>query len=587
MSEKTKEPLLSKIKNLKIYKIYSFLSNELDEKKYKVLILYFMILSITECLAYILGSVFSVIALRMWIITGIFFVFSVLCSFISALKQDIYEKKYFSIIFLSILLILLCSIMGNVSIADINPDAAQQAAAGLDSFKSPDFNYTGKAFLGYPARQYIISALPAVLFGRSITTLHMGFGIPFILGILMMYCGIRTWIKSRNLNTNLAVIPLYAILVFPYAAEYYANFEQAIYPISFSMLTIGFFLLLLHKTNIINTISIAWIGGLLGTSYTPSIAMLGLLVVFLLLCSYLWIKKPEFMPFPSKNPVLSAKAAWLIAGNICVFFALTFLLERQDRMNIFKDDQSIFSILIESIFNFLEDKKTVFLGVFHLITLIYFILSLTFQLKFYDFLLTLWIFGVVFFSNIMTGYAQYSYQWMQQRVMIIIPVLITAFTLLFSNLLKKYQIKIKDKIIVSFCFLFLFLGVYNFKQPNQSFVYFHHTQPIKYLLSDLENITKENKLDSMSEFNIVLYTNNTLIKNLKDYTCFFYPNAHIYVPETEQLPEEMNHNLISFVYREEDIRNLHQTVFENQLIFQNKKYNLIIVWYRSILEKYQ
>ncbi len=41
-------------------------------------------------------------------------------------------------------------------------------AAGLRSFEAPDWNYTGKAFLGYPNRQYLVAALPTLVLGRTV-----------------------------------------------------------------------------------------------------------------------------------------------------------------------------------------------------------------------------------------------------------------------------------------------------------------------------------------------------------------------------------------------------------------------------------
>ena len=59
-----------------------------------------------------------------------------------------------------------------------------------------DWNYTGTAFLGYPNRQYLIAALPAVFLGRSITALHLGFAYPFLIGLVMLFAEIKNWLKD-------------------------------------------------------------------------------------------------------------------------------------------------------------------------------------------------------------------------------------------------------------------------------------------------------------------------------------------------------------------------------------------------------
>ncbi len=39
----------------------------------------------------------------------------------------------------------------------IGQDATQQMAAGLAAYGQPDWNFTGRAFLGYPSRQYLLA----------------------------------------------------------------------------------------------------------------------------------------------------------------------------------------------------------------------------------------------------------------------------------------------------------------------------------------------------------------------------------------------------------------------------------------------
>ena len=249
----------------------------------KILIVYFLISSMLEILAYAAGGIFSILAAWVWLFTACFFGGLFLYYTGKRVYRDIKEKKLFVSLGFLVLVILFFSFIGNISYSDINPDAAQQAAAGLDSFSHADLNYTGKAFLGYPERQYTIAAIPALLFGRGIWTLHAGFGLYFIVGLTIMFFGLRSWLKSKGMKEEYALLPCFSLLCFPFITEYYQNFEQAIIPVSLTMLAIGLYLKLIVHSDIKLYIAIAWTGCLMADSYTPVLASMGLLMVFVLL----------------------------------------------------------------------------------------------------------------------------------------------------------------------------------------------------------------------------------------------------------------------------------------------------------------
>lgn len=259
----------------------------------KILIVYFLISSMLEILAYAAGGIFSILAAWVWLFTACFFGGLFLYYTGKQVYRDIKEKKFFVSFGFLVLVILFFSFIGNISYSDINPDAAQQAAAGLDSFSYADLNYTGKAFLGYPNRQYTIAAIPALLFGRGIWTLHAGFGLYFIVGLTVMFFGLRSWLKSKGMKEEYALLPCFSLLCFPFITEYYQNFEQAIIPVSLTMLAIGLYLRLIVHSDIKLYIAIAWTGCLMADSYTPVIASMGLLMVFVLLLEVFRTKKPQ------------------------------------------------------------------------------------------------------------------------------------------------------------------------------------------------------------------------------------------------------------------------------------------------------
>ena len=132
-----------------------------ESNRSRILIIYFLVSSMLEILAYAAGGFFAVVAAWAWMITSVILGILFLYNTGKQAYRDIKGKKYFVSFGFLVLVFLFFSFIGNIAYSDINPDAAQQAAAGLDSFASADLNYTGKAFLGYPVRQYTIAAIPA------------------------------------------------------------------------------------------------------------------------------------------------------------------------------------------------------------------------------------------------------------------------------------------------------------------------------------------------------------------------------------------------------------------------------------------
>lgn len=276
-------------------------SHPLTKRNSNIFVGYLLFISLLELLAYTQGGVFSVIASRIWLFTG-FLCFAVfLCNVGIQIVSDVKEKKFFVSIGYFLLIAFLFYFIGNVSYSDINADAAQQVAAGLHSFKVSDLNYTGIAFLGYANRQYIIAALPALMFGRNIFTLHLGFASLFLIGLTMMFLEFRNWLKLRNLSENLALFPVYAMVAFRFIAEYYMNFEQAITPVCLTMMGIALFMKMYRVPNLCTAISLAWVGCFYCDSYTPILASLELLGIFLL---YFNVFHPFKFPF---NHLLAAK----------------------------------------------------------------------------------------------------------------------------------------------------------------------------------------------------------------------------------------------------------------------------------------
>ena len=512
-----------KSKGIHIGKNINFAVNE---KSLKFVITYSCVISALELLAYGVGGFFSVLAAYTWLITGIFWLEYFLTHVGCRIVKDIKEKKFILLGGFLLLIIFLFTFIGNITFSDINPDATQQVAAGLKSFEQSDLNYTGIAFLGYPNRQYVLAAIPALIFGRSIWTLHAGFGLLFLIGLTVLFLNLREWLIRRNLKEEYALIPCYAFLVFPFIPEYYMNFEQAITPVALTMIGVGLCLRLLMDADILAILSLSYLGCLMADSYTPVLASMGLLLVFL--CMYRILPKVGLPIGNEKNVRLVSYTCFGCAGNILVFFIATYLSGRSDRLTDFREGTTIVKTAYGAWMDFFTDANARFLGIFGGAVILYMLLSVTLRLKIFDLIVTLWVLGVVFFSDYMTGYTAYEKAWVMQRNMVVIPVLTVCIFLKISEFLKRHGMAVSKVVQMIILVFFFAAGLYNFSQPHRSFKYFGYVQPMKYALDYIDEILDENGLKATDEFNIIIYTDNVLESNIRDYAAFLYPNARTY-----------------------------------------------------------
>ena len=514
----------------KIYIMGQAMNKKIDfkvtDRTLKLVIAYFSVISALELLAYGVGGFFSVVAAYAWLFTGIFWLGYFLTHVGCKIVKDIKEKKFILLGGFLFLVIFLFTFIGNISYSDINPDATQQVAAGLKSFGQADLNYTGIAFLGYPNRQYLLAAIPALIFGRSIWTLHAGFGLLFLIGLTVLFLNLREWLIRRNIKEEYALIPCYAFLVFPFIPEYYMNFEQAITPVAFTMIGVGLCLRLLMDADILAVLSLSYIGCLMADSYTPVLASMGLLLLFL--CLYRVLPKLGVPVGNTKTKKEVSYACFGCAGNIFVFFIATYIAGRSDRLTDFREGTNVVKAAFDSWKGFFADANVRFLGLMGGAVIIYMLLSITLRLKIFDLLITLWVLGVVFFSDYMTGYTAYEKAWVMQRSMVVIPVLTVCIFIKIAEFLKHHGLVISKVIQIILLVFFFVAGLYNFSQPHRSFKYFGYVQPMKYALDYIDEILDENGLKATDEFNIIIYTDNVLQSNIQDYATFLYPNAKTY-----------------------------------------------------------
>lgn len=511
---------------------------DIGKTQFKLLVGYSVLIVLLELGAFAFRGVFSIVASRLWLLGWVVCSIGILYRFIRLVIDDLKAKHYLSLVFMSVIFIMLILAIGNFDKIVIGQDATQQMAAGTLSFSAPDWNYTGKAFLDYPNRQYVLAAIPTLFLGRSIPALQVGFAYPFFLGLLLLYVSFRKWQKSEGLPEIFTMVAVSALFVFPYVTEYYIYFEHTLFPACFTMQCIGWLLLFLKKPTLSHAFAIMWTCAMMANCYTPAIASVALFVCILFLLGLFTLSRKQNLPYPRLEGKLSFFTCLNMAAVITLFAAFTFLFGRGDRVTEMRAESFSESLAAtkEGYSIFFLNSPSVFSNYLLIFIVIYLAMSLLYRFGLIHLVISVWVLGIVGMSQFLKGYAVYAPSISMSRTLITVPVLVTALFLTGIEAMRRYKIKIKPLLLALVVCMNIGFGIYNIYTPvvqGDAAKYFNPgtIQPMKYVIRDMVFAVKNASDEEQDHFTVILYTGNIWLKNLKDYTCYFLPDADVYVLE--------------------------------------------------------
>jgi hypothetical protein len=144
-----------------------------------------------EALAYLVHGPFEWIAARLWALGGCGFAAFCVVAIARAAAGAIRDRCLTSLIMVpAVCFVALWGITG-VDQVQLQHEATQEIAAGIEGAQEASWNYTGIGHLGYPNRQYLIAALPSLALGRGLPALRLGFALPFLFGAFLFWAGTR------------------------------------------------------------------------------------------------------------------------------------------------------------------------------------------------------------------------------------------------------------------------------------------------------------------------------------------------------------------------------------------------------------
>lgn len=525
-----------------------------------------------ELMSYLQIRVFSWITPRLWLVSVFIIACTIIYRGLYRLILDIKSKNILPLLvaFAGVLLLLWPMIDNSRSV--LGQDATQQIAAGLAAYGKSDMNYTGQAFLGYPARQYLLSAWPALILGRTYMALKIGFAWPFWLGLIIFADGLRKWIEHHNIanGQSLVMFCLTAVMAFPYVTEYYLYFEHTLYPLCFTLQLIGWLFHFYSKPTLFTAFAILWTGIMLIYCYTTALAIVFLLIL-LLLCIGLISREKGFVK------LFHLMSAGVIALNL----VFSIIFGRGDRASVLRSNEmaELAQAAVDGLKIALLHQPAVYASFLLPLVWFYLIAGLSLRLGKLHFVISGWTVAVFMLSQILQGYAVYPAPISFSRTLITVPVLVTGWFLALTGYggepgliehcrtrfsqansscrqqkLIRTILPIASIIIILAIVANLIVGFAHIAEPKvqgdaAKYIAPGYLRPMNLLMLDLTEKLAAAGMTQDDEFNFVLCTDNVWLKNPADYTEYFYPEANIYLCENDNdLPVDMNTDLITVFY---------------------------------------
>jgi len=514
------------------------------------------------------NSIFRELAAWAWMISSIFFLgvafWHSLLPFFDAEFRASRDRSWYLLAFFFPTLVVLFGI-NDVYYTLINTESTQQIGSALFLMhERSDFGIFNLAFLGgtYPARQYLLAALPSLFFGKGLITLRLGYAALYLIGCLSFLSGVWAYLRKQKFHHAVLLASFTGVLIFlaNYPVLFARIFEQTIIPLSVTLLFLAGLLFFLTRPSPLHALWVMWALGLFPYSYSPALsAWIFAMALLAYLCLPIQPKRtiPFLVCLVYGMATLTTSLVMQFAHNI---FVDKFQISEFPDLNWVDWFYRYFSGLHATVG--LEESlipAPLMLGI-----LIFLYLSLL-QKDFRFLALCVWAAGTVGVSLTLKGYCWRPPEFDIHRAMIILPPLSLAFTLYLASYWKQFTAKTSTAVLRT-----LIIGVIVLMVLNTFYLPFIRRAPRAFypeLMTDTEEATLlviHNTAPNPKRIYLIPPFNTSLEDSLQ----YFSPDTevvHNNPPPGEHLP---NTYLISFISINPDdhawdmfVRHLHPRPF--------------------------
>ncbi len=481
-----------------------------------------VLLAAAETAAYRWEGRWIVVAAYLWIAWSAFTIAAAAWFTARALWQDLTSRRWLNLICLAATIGFLSWGLGRPENALISNEASQQVGSGLLNAKKENFGYLETAFLGYPSRQYLLTAVPALIGGRSWLNLHLGFLWIYIVGIGVLYAGLRAALRAFDPTfagyAGLAVLTIYA---FPYQLNFARHFEQVSLPSAFVMQAAGWLLLCRERATIVRLLALAWAGAMLAMCYTPGLAAWFLLLTLLALWIIDSLRKRDWR----RAIQIGAASLPVLAHGLC-FYLMVAPKEPFRIRGSLHPGMTVFVTLQNLFFNFLGDEwwgppMSFFPVLFALPIVIYLVYAMSGSLGWPHAAIGWWVMGTIFTGVFLLGYTDYPIHFSLQRATVVVPPLVVGGVLAGSYWLAKNGRRVPraiGRLLVLLVVISVGFNTYRSHAQHQRMVYNLAGE----LLMDIDAKLKESGVNERSPVTFVLLSSVYEITNPPFFEFAFY-----------------------------------------------------------------
>lgn len=369
------------------------------------------------------------------------------------------QKNFFTLFSLFFFLIFI--LYNSFQPSNLSGETTQEISCILDHLQnSLDKGFHQQCFLGYTARQYVIPALPSLIFERSQMALNLGGSIYFIVGLIIFLNGFfKEFLVTKKSDLTAAIL-IFSLLHFHYFNHFlFFSFEQSTFPMSFGLIVAG--LLLQFKNTSKNSI-LLMLGisiYLVFSAYTPALALIPLIFFYL---SLFLLEKKQRM----NQKVLILIIMLLTVGSFFITFSF-----RNDIHILGNQSQQLQAVIYDTtlLFQhlFLKPEGVPYSSLLFSFLILGSMISpfILKQKKYYA--TPFWIIATFIIATISKGYAFYNLDFRVHRALVTAPFLL----FLFGNLIIEIKIQyLKILLLIIALTGFSFSSNYlNMLEPQQHF----------------------------------------------------------------------------------------------------------------------
>src|SRR4029077_6463792 len=243
------------------------------------------------------------------------------------------------------------------------------------------------------------------------------------------FLGVRHYFSLKQHGELWALFTVLSCLTFPFLMRYLYLMGQRILPIAIFMHALGWLLLSLEKLTAGRALIVAWITGLLGTSYSPALAAWILFQVFFLL----------LLLRAARQRRRAQIVLWVSVWAYTLAVGLCSLVTRID-IRLTPQPGHVAQSLLTGLKAFFLGRPQEFMSpVLAIPVVIFFLLALTGRLGLIKWITGGWLLAVVYFSVTSGGYAQYDPVYTLYRSIVLIPVMMLACWDSYLDFFQKFK----------------------------------------------------------------------------------------------------------------------------------------------------